>query len=382
MDFALNETQEVFKNTAQKFFKEKCTTPALREFENSTEKYSPALYKEIADLGFLGLIIPEEYGGVGGSLMDLAIVVEEAGRSALPSPFISTIAYGVLPLLQNGTESQKRELLPRIAEGELIITGAFSEPQAHYDIKHVKTSVKENKLSGIKLFAPFAPSADYLLTLARTMESKEGTNEGLSLFLVNNDQEGIRINPLRTIGTNGLYEVKYDNVALSDAQRLGEENCGFEIAQRTIQIATALQCIEMVGVLRRVVEVTSDYVKERKQFNRPIGSFQSVQHRLSDMLTVVEGGWLATYQAMWRLEEGKSAEREIAIAKAWLCKEGQQVLVGAHQLHGGMGIDVDYPLQFCYRRFKDMQLNLGPTSAQLQKIGKTFVKSATTAVNA
>lgn len=380
MEFALNEIQEEFKNIAHKFFKEKCTVSELRKFETSEESYSPALYKEIAELGFLGLIIPEEYGGAGGSLMDLALVAEEAGWASLPAPFLSTIVYGVIPLLESGSEAHKQELLPQIANGELIFSGAFSEPQAHYDLRYVTTSAKkkgdEYSLSGKKLFVPFAKSADYLLTLARTSNNREGTSEGLSLFLVKSGQPGTRSIPLPSIGPDRLYEVEFQDVSLSDENVLGDVNNGWSLSQKTIQMATAIQCVEMAGVLRRALEVTNEYVKERKQFNRAIGSYQSVQHRLSDMFTIVEGGRLAAYQAVWRLEAGLPAEREVAIAKAWLCKEGQNVLTGAHQLHGGMGIDLDYPLQFCFRRFKSLQLNLGTAPVHLKKISQSIGKQS------
>ncbi|MCH6267278.1 acyl-CoA dehydrogenase family protein [Neobacillus citreus] len=385
MEFGLNEIQEEFKSTAHKFFKETCSISELRKVETLNNGFSPALYKEIAELGFLGLIIPEEYGGVGGSLMDLAIVVEEAGWAALPAPFLSTISYGVIPLLENGTEEQKRMLLPQIAEGKLIFTGAMSEPKAHYDLRHVAALADADgdgySLSGKKLFVPFGESADYLLTLARTSSGQSVGEQGLSLFLVKGSQPGIHFKPLPAVGPDRLYEVEYQNVTLLSSDALGDINNGWSVTQKTIQMAAALQCVEMAGVLRRALEVTNDYVKERRQFGRPIGSYQSVQHRLSDMFTIVEGGRLAAYQAIWRLEAGLPAEREVSIAKVWLGKAGQNVLTGAHQLHGGMGIDLDYPLQFCYRRFKSQQLNLGNASAFLKQISQSLGKQSNPAID-
>lgn len=382
MEFALNEIQEVFKSTAHKFFKEKCTLTELRKFEASESSFSPPLYKEIADLGFLGLIIPEEYGGAGGSLMDLALVVEEVGWASLPAPFLSTIVYGVIPLLENGSEALKSELLPQIAEGRLIFTGALSEPKAHYDLRFISTEASQTGegycLSGKKLFVPFALSADYLLTLAGTSNSNKADGGGSSLFLVKNNKAGIRSIPMPSIGPDRLYEVEFQNVSLTDLDLLGKVNNGWSLTKKTIQMATVIQCVEMVGVLRRALELTTDYVKERRQFGRAIGSYQSVQHRLSDMFTIVEGGRLAAYQAIWRLEAGLSAEREVAIAKAWLCKEGQNVLTGAHQLHGGMGIDLDYPLQYCYRRFKSLQLNLGTAAVHVKQISESIGRQPNT----
>lgn len=378
MDFALNEVQQVFKSTANKFFKEKCTVKALRDAEESEYSYSSSFYKEIADMGFLGLMIPEEYGGAGGSLMDVALVVEEAGAALFSSPYAATLAYGVIPILKFGREEQKRKLLPKIAEGKIIVTSAFAEPQAHYDFSYITTSAREEKgtytLTGKKMFVPYAPNADYFLTLVRTRESASASSEGLSLFLVKTNQAGIQINILPTIGSDELYEVDFEGVTVTDEDLLGSINGGWELVQNTIELATALQCIELTGLLHRATQVTNEYVKERHQFKRPIGSFQSVQHRLADMYTIVEGGRLAAYHAISKLDEGFSAKTEVAIAKAFICKEGQKVLVGAHQLHGGMGIDMDYPLQFCFRRFKTMQLNLGPTQVHLKTVAKSLKK--------
>lgn len=376
MEFSLSEVQEMFQSTARKFFKEKCTVPSLRAFEKS---FSPDLYKEIADLGFLGLLIPEQYGGAGGSLTDLALVVEEAGRAALPSPFVPTVVYGILPIMQYGTEKQKQELLPRIAQGELIFTGALSEPQSHYDLKHGQTSAAQKgdnySLSGTKLFVPYAQAADYMLTLARTEKNCIQDNEGFTLFLVSSDQSAVQSSKLPSIGSDELFEVEFRQAEASHTNILGELHQGWPLIQQTLQMATALQCVEMVGVLRRTLELTNDYVKERIQFGRPIGTYQAVQHRLSDMFTVVEGGHLAAYHAISRLEAGLSAEKEISTAKAWLGKEGQHVLTDAHQLHGGMGIDMDYPLQFCFRRFKSMQVTLGSAPVHLEKIGRLLARA-------
>ena len=373
MEFALNETQKMFKNTAQKVFKETCTITNLREMEEAGGGHSPELYKQIADLGFLGLIIPEEYGGVGGDLLDLALVVEEAGWAALSGPFFSAISYGIIPLLQYGSEKQKSELLPKIASGEVIVTSAFSEADVHYDLQHTATeAVKDRKegysLSGTKLFVAHADIANYFLVLART--DKEKAKDGLSLFLVDSRAPGVQISSMPSIGSDALFEVKFDEVRVDKSAMLASNGQGLDAAQNIVQYATALQTIEMSGLLQRAVDVTSDYVKERKQFGRAIGTFQSVQHRLSDMLTVVEGGRLIAYHAIWKLNEGMSAEKEVATAKAYLCKEGQNVLVGAHQLHGGMGIDLDYPLQYCFRRFKSKQVDLGSASIHMETIAK------------
>lgn len=377
MDFRLTDIQKEFKLTAQKFFKEKCTLEELNNLEKSQNRYSDDLYNELVELGFLGLVIPEEYGGFGGELLDLAIVVEEAGKALYIGPFLSTITSGILPVLKFGSIQQKKTLLQAYANGELKVSFAVSEPQAHHDLKYIDTTAKRNGenfiLNGIKLFVPFANSVDQLLVVARTSLDKEETEEGLTVFLIDTKNEGIHIEEIQSIGSESLYEVQFDDVVVEASQILGEVGNGYQVATEILNIATALQTIETSAILGRVVDMTAGYVKERHQFQVPIGSFQSVQHRLSDMFTIVEGGYLASYHAFSKLAAGKDATTDIAIAKAWLNQEGQQVVTGAHQLHGGMGIDIDYPLQICFRRYKAQQLAFGTTEVHLQKISEGLV---------
>ncbi|MFF5994599.1 acyl-CoA dehydrogenase family protein [Lysinibacillus sp. KU-BSD001] len=374
MDFHLNDIQKEFKQTARKFFKEKCGLEELRAFEGNPHHYSEKLYQELVELGFVGLVVPEQYGGFGGEFLDLALVIEEAGWSLFQGPFLSTIVSGVRPLVTYGTDTQKSNLLPAFADGTSKASYAIAEPQAHYKLEHLSLGASSTGnhyvLNGTKLFVPFAKSVDKLFVIARTDQKAIGTKEGLTVFLVDTATQGIEVKDIPTISADGLCEVRFHEVKVSAAQIVGNVGDGFDVASDMLTFATALKCIEMTGVLSRTVDITADYVKERHQFNVPIGSFQSVQHRLADMFTIVEGGRLAAFHAFSRLVEGKDAKKEVAIAKAWLSQEGQKVVTGAHQLHGGMGIDYDYPLQFCFRRFKGQQLEFGTPEMHLQNLGQ------------
>lgn len=374
MNFHLNDIQKEFKQTARKFFKEKCGVEELRAFEANPHHYSEKLYKELVELGFVGLIVPEQYGGFDGEFLDLAIVMEEAGWSLFQGPFLSTIVSGVMPVLIHGTDQQKTNWLPAFANGEEKASYAIAEPQAHYKLEHLTLEAvpvgDKYVLNGTKLFVPFAQSVDKLFVVARTDQVAVGTEEGLTVFLVDRETKGIDVKDIPTISADGLCEVRFNQVELSSEQILGQVGGGFQIASEMITFATALKSVEMTGVLSRAVDITADYVKERHQFNVPIGSFQAVQHRLADMFTIVEGGRLAAFHAFTKLVEGQNAKEEVAIAKAWLSQEGQKVVTGAHQLHGGMGIDYDYPLQFCYRRFKGQQLEYGTSEFHLRNLGE------------
>lgn len=374
MDFHLNDIQKEFKQTARKFFKEKCGLEELRAFENNPHHYSEKLYNELVELGFVGLVVPEQYGGFGGDFLDLAIVMEEAGWALFQGPFLSTIVSGVMPVLSHGTEQQKEDLLPAFASGEQKASYAIAEPHAHHKLEHLTFEAvpagDHYVLNGTKLFVPFAQSVEKLLVVARTNQSAVGSVEGLTVFLVDTATAGIEVKAIPTISADGLCEVQFNHVEVSAAHIIGKVDEGYCAANDMLMYATALKSIEMTGVLSRAVDITADYVKERQQFNVPIGSFQSVQHRMSDMLTIVEGGRLAAFHAFSRLIEGKDATTEVAIAKAWLSQEGQKVVTGAHQLHGGMGIDYDYPLQFCFRRFKGQQLEFGSSEVHLRNLGE------------
>jgi len=374
MDFHLNDVQKEFKQTARKFFKEKCGLEELRAFENNPHHYSEKLYNELVELGFVGLIVPEQYDGFGGDFLDLAIVMEEAGWALFQGPFLSTIVSGVMPVLTHGTEQQKEDLLPAIASGEQKVSYAIAEPQAHHKLEHLAFEAVSNGdhyvLNGTKLFVPFAQSVEKLFVVARTNQGAVGSVDGLTVFLVDTATTGIEVKAIPTISADGLCEVQFNHVEVSAAHIIGNVDEGYCVANDMLNFATALKSIEMTGVLSRAVDITADYVKERQQFNVPIGSFQSVQHRMSDMLTIVEGGRLAAFHAFSRIIEGKDATTEVAIAKAWLSQEGQKVVTGAHQLHGGMGIDYDYPLQFCFRRFKGQQLEFGSSEVHLRNLGE------------
>lgn len=374
MDFHLNDIQKEFKQTARKFFKEKCALEELHAFEKNPHHYSEKLYNELVDLGFVGLVVPEQYGGFDGDFLDLAIVMEEAGWGLFQGPFFSTIVSGVMPVLTHGTETQKETLLPAFTSGEQKVSYAIAEPHAHNKLEHLTLEAvfagDKYVLNGTKLFVPFAQSVEKLFVVARTDQGAVGSEAGLTVFLIDKATKGIEVKDIPTISADGLCEVQFNHVEVSVEQIVGKAGEGFRVASDMLTFATALKSIEMTGVLSRAVDITSDYVKERHQFNVPIGSFQAVQHRMSDMLTIVEGGRLAAFHAFSRLVEGKDAKTELAIAKAWLSQEGQKVVTGAHQLHGGMGIDYDYPLQFCYRRFKGQQLAFGSSEVHLHNLGE------------
>jgi alkylation response protein AidB-like acyl-CoA dehydrogenase len=369
MDFALSPEQELLKKELRHFLETECPKSTVKKLEATEVGYSPEMWKKMAELGWLGLILPEAYGGVGGSLLDLAVLLEEVGRATAPSPIFSTIVMGVLPILEAGTDDQKKRLLTGVANGEILLTMAVAEPETDYQPQHMSTHATHHKdgsfaINGTKLFVHNAHTADYLLVVAQTRTLSAG-GDGISILIVDRKSPGIALTPLITIAADRQYEVAMDKVPCAAADILGGLNKGWPVVESTLRKATALQCVEMVGVAHKALELTASYAATRIQFARPIGSFQAVQHRLADMLTDVESARWLSYQAVWRLDRGLPSTREISIAKAWTSDACQRVVSGAHHIHGGVGFDVDYDLHHHFRWSKALELNLG--SAPIHK---------------
>ena len=362
MDLSLSEEQEMLKKMARDFLSDKFPKTVVKEIEESEPGYSPELWSEMAELGWMGLVFPEEYGGGDMSFLDLAVLLEEIGRACLPGPYFSTVILGGLTILDVGSEEQKQEYLPKIANGEAIFTLALTESSARYDAAaiEVKATASDDAyiLSGTKLFVPDAHIADYILCVARTDE-KAKAEDGITIFIVDAKSPGISYTVLKTIANDKLCEVVFDKVRVPKENILGGLNQGWSEVRKIIERAAVAKCCEMVGCIQQALDMTIDYAKERKQYDRPIGSFQVIQHYCADMATDVEGTRLGTYQAAWMLKEGLPCTLEVAVAKAWAGEACQRVMALAHQIHGAIGCTIDHDLQYYTRRTKAAEVTFG-----------------------
>ncbi len=359
MDLKLTEEQEMLRASARDFLATRCPKSLVRAMEADPRGYPPDLWKEVAGLGWTGLVLPEDYEGSGMGFLDLAILLEETGRACFPGPLFSTAVLGGLTLLDAGSPAQKQYYLPAIARGEAILTLALTEADGHYDAVSMDLSARPSGagyvLNGTKLFVPDAHAADHLLVVARTGKAAEA----VSLFLVDSGTPGITISPLKTMAGDKQSEVIFDHVTVPGDRLVGGLDKGWPIVQRAIERAAVGRCCEMVGCLQRTVDMTVDYAKDRKQFSKPIGSLQIVQHYCAMMATDVDGARFATYEAAWRIGQGLPATREVAIAKAWMSDAFTRVITLAHQVHGAIGCTIDHDLQFYTRRGKAADLSYG-----------------------
>jgi alkylation response protein AidB-like acyl-CoA dehydrogenase len=357
MDFSFSEEQEMLRKTARDFLAENCPKSFAKEMEKDEKGYSSEMWRKMAELGWMGLILPEEYGGVGGNFLDLVILVEEMGAALLPGPFIPTVVYSSLPLLHFGTEEQRREFLPKIASGELIMTLALTEPNAtKYDEAEIEVRAgKEDDnwiVNGTKLFVPDAHIAHWLICAARAPE-------GVTLFLVDARSPEINCTLLKTIAEDKQCEVSFHKVKVPLRNILGEPGKGWQIIEKVKEWGALAQCALISGSIQRVLDMSVAYAKERVQFDRPIGSFQAIQHKSADMMMNIDGVKFLTYQAAWKLSQEFQATVEISAAKAWASDAAWRVCLLGHTIHGGVGISLDHDMQLYFRKAKAMELTFG-----------------------
>ena len=359
MKLTLTEEQEMLRKTARDFLTDKCSKKFVKQMEESETGYSGELWQEMAELGWMGLAFPGKYGGGDMSFLDLAILLEEMGRACLPGPFFSAVVLGGLSILDVGNEEQKQEHLPQLIRGKRLFTLALTEPGRHnYDASSVAMEATRDDdsyiINGTKLFVPDAHVADYLLCVARTKP-----RSGITVFLVDAKSPKMKHTVLKTIAGDKLCEVVFDQLSVAKANILGRLNQGWSPVEKIIQRAAVGKCCEMVGNVQRVLEMTVDYAKERKQFDRPVGSFQIIQHYCADMATDVDSARFSTYQAAWMLSEGLPCAKEVAIAKAWISQASQRVFALAHQIHGAIGVTIEHDLHYYTRRAKAAEVAFG-----------------------
>jgi alkylation response protein AidB-like acyl-CoA dehydrogenase len=373
MDLDLNKEQKILKRSAQDFLKKECPPSLIREMKDDERGYPPELWDQMVELGWTGVMIPEKFGGIGGSYLDLCILLEAMGAVCCPGPFFSTVVLGGLTLLSVGNDEQKQLFLPKIADGDLIFSLAATEPGIWYDMSQIKMSAvidaDDYVLEGTKLFVENGHIADYLICAART-DSEAGTQKGLSLFLIDARSSGIQCTPAETLGYERQCELVFDKVRVPKANVLGEVGQGYETLKRLQEKAAVAKCAELVGCIQTAFDMTVKYAKDRKQFGRPIGSFQAMQHHCANMVVDVDGSRFMTYQAAWKISEDLAASREAAMAKAWTSEASRRVTSLAHQIHGAISFTEEFDVHLFYRRAKAGEVAFGDTEYHLETVAQ------------
>ncbi|MCX6005237.1 MAG: acyl-CoA/acyl-ACP dehydrogenase [Chloroflexi bacterium] len=371
MDFELNEQQNMLKTMARDFLSRECTKVKVRELEKNEKGYDPDMWSKMVELGWLGLIFPEQYAGTGADFLDLVILMEEMGRNITPGPFFSTVALCAIPIMKFGNTQQKARYLTSIAEGKSIWTLAVAERSGGYESSDLNCVANYNGedfiINGEKMFVPHAHVADYFLVVCNTGEGKT-SNGGLSVFVVKAKSRGVKTEIIPTIAGDGQCRVRFKNVKVSKRDVLGKINNGRKVVDFIMQRAAVLKCAEVAGACQAVLEMTNVYAKERIQFDKPIGSFMVIQHKLVDMLTDVEGLQYLVYHAAWLLSTGAKADVQVSIAKAKANEVYQRACIDSIKIHGAIGFTIDHDLGCYFRRVKAAEFILGDTNLHLEKI--------------
>ena len=369
MDFNLSEEQEMLRTMAQDYLAANCPRPSnmLKELRNDERGYPPALWKGMAELGWMGLVFPEKYGGADGNFLDLTVLLEEMGRACLPGPFFSTVVLGGLTILEAASAEQKQEILPKVSNGNLILTLALTEPSYSYEPSGITVKAVPQGdnyvINGIKFFVPNAHIADYIICVART-------NEGVTLFLVDGKSTGIETEMLQTIDWSKQCTVIFNDVKVPKSNIIGEAGKGWEVIEKVLQKAKIGICADGVGLTQRAVDMAIDYAKERVQFGVHLGSLEVIQHYCSDMAIALEGCRWATYKTAWMLAEGKPCAQWVAMSKAYVSSAIQEILFTALHVHGSIGMTVDHDMPLYFKRSKAVELTFGDASENLELVAQ------------
>jgi 3-oxocholest-4-en-26-oyl-CoA dehydrogenase beta subunit len=367
MELDLNQEQRILSKSARDFLRKECPKSLVRQLRDDEKGYSETLWHKIAEMGWLGVEIPEAYGGTGGDFLDLCLLLEAMGEACLPGPFLAAAVLGAGALLEAGTEDQKETFLPLLAEGKVLLTLAQIEPGGWYGTSPIKTRAEKTgdgyRLQGTKLFVDYAHVADHILCAADTAE-------GLSLFMVERNSPGLSIQAFKALGYDKPCEVVFENVLLPESTRLGPSGGAGPILAILERKAAVAKCAEMLGMMRSSFEMALTHAKERRQFGRPIGAFQAVQHHLANMAVAMDSARYLTYQAAWRIARGLPTDREAAMAKAYVSGAAGLVTRLAHQILGAISFCDEHDMHLYYRKAKSAAIAFGDADYHWEKVAQ------------
>lgn len=370
MDFALSEEQQLLKDSVERFVREEYEFEKRRRLAKSEEGFSRANWKQIAELGWLGAGLPEEFGGIGGGAVERMIVMEQIGRGLVLEPYFATVVLGGGLLLEAGSEEQKRILLPKLAAGELMLAFAHAERQARFDLQDVATKAEKSgkgwRLSGEKAVVLHAAAADKLIVSARVAGERRD-RDGIGLFVVDKGARGLTRRDYPTVDGLRASEVALDGVEAEAT--LGGPGQGLPVVERVVEQAVAALCAEAVGAMQVLHDDTNEYLKTRVQFGRPIGQFQVLQHRMVDMFMEVEQSRSMMLLATLKLDEQDARERARAAsaAKVQIGRSGRFVGQQSIQLHGGMGMTEELRVGHYFKRLAMIDLSFGDVDWHLKR---------------
>ena len=375
MEFAFSQEQDELRRAARRFLEVASSEERVRAVMETEQGYDSATWQQLSEeLAWTGLTIPEEYGGLGMSYLDLHPLMEEMGRALLCSPFFSTICLGANALLLGGNGVQKERHLPGIAAGETTATLAYAEKNGQLDAAGIEATCSRTAagyiLRGTKSYVLDGHTADLLIVAART-ENSEGA-EGVSLFLVPGDADGVKQAWLPTMDqTRRLASVELNDVVVPADALVGEEGRGWALCERTLDLARIALAAEQVGAAEMCLDMSVEYAKVRKQFGRPIGSFQAIKHKCADMLMMIESARSAAFYASALAGQGeRDLEEAASSAKAFCSDTFFHCAAENIQIHGGIGFTWEHAAHMYFKRAKAAEVLFGAPSFHRERVAK------------
>jgi alkylation response protein AidB-like acyl-CoA dehydrogenase len=357
LDLEFSPEQDMLRETVRKVCATASPLSVVRELEDDPVGYSTDLWKQMAELDLIGLLLPEEHGGSGMGALEGVVLYEELGRALAPTPhFASAVLCGGALARAGSVEQQGRWLAP-IARGEAIVTPAWFEPENSCAPSGIQMRAAPDGtgvvLTGIKRHVPFASSATALVVLARTGEGPRD----IDLFLVDPTAPGVTLRQQMTVASDTQFEVTFDAVALGPEARIGPASSGWATWDAVMHDGCILLAAQAMGGAQQALDITVQYAKDREQFGKPLGAFQAIAHYLADAVTAVDGGTTLVHEAAWARSEGRSVETLAPMAKLFACRTYRDVTAMAQQVFGGIGFTVDFDIQLYFRRAKALQVS-------------------------
>lgn len=374
MNFAYTDEQQAIFDLAGQILSEATPPARLLEIENSSgPRFDPDLWKKLGEAGLVGVAIPEQYGGGGCGFVEVAGIMEQIGRTTAPIPFFETAVLGAMAVCEFGSEAQKNAILPAVAEGKRILTAAIVEAEAPVE-RPVATARRLSseegwRLDGGKAFVPAAEIADQILVSA-------STEEGPALFIVDRAAPGVVLEALSTTSRMPESMMTLDGVVVGPDAYLGQPGQGQDMIAFIDLRANAALCNLALGVCEAALEMTAEYSKTRKQFDQPIAMFQAVSHREADAYVDTQAIRLTALEVAWLISVGRDAQQEVAMAKHFASEAGYRVTFSAQHIHGGIGVDREYPVHRYYVYARHLELTLGGSSHHLRRLGKLIANEA------
>ncbi len=375
MDFELSEEQRLLQESVGRLLSDRYSFEQRTAYMKEPGGFSRALWKQYADLGILALPFAEEDGGIGGGPVDIMIVMEAMGRALVLEPYLATVVLAGGVLRHAGSKVLRAGLIPKIADGSLVLALAHSEPQSRYDLADVATSAKKDGagyvLDGAKGIVLHGDSADKLIVSAR-VSGKQRERDGIGLFLVDAKAKGVSIRGYQTIDGLRAAEVKLAGVKIGAEDVIGDPGKALPVIERVVDEAMAALSAEAVGAMTVMHEVTTDYLKTRKQFGVPIGNFQVLQHAAVDMLMATEQARSMAMLAAMMAAEPNAVERHksVAAVKVQIGRSGRFVGKTATQLHGGIGMTMEYKVGHYFKRAMAIDVLFGDADHHLATLAK------------